>query len=652
MPVPFYLDKARGEVIDPYKKFFAPNHIGDLRSNIDHHRAINDWRFYNNMESIRNSQPAPPAQRPASWKDNIDYSKGYDSNIEDKFRAEHDYLGLADYLSRFRMGTIQEQRAYENEISQIRRYGREYNAIHGHASKEQSDAISFLESYDSGNIDTVDDTNPIKGQYNNAVNSLGRHVVTTGLFGEQLEVPEIGDEEASTISVSFNNKHVSYGLWGWSYDWLAKDSDEHQFNKFVQDTGYGLSDIKAILGDNAVSNKDGRLVINIPKSNIQGIKLLTQIRKWCNETGRTADDVQYSSYGPDNNLISDNTAGIGAQIQGLSDFLDGVNRSKEEVMQAIGGQEIVSSTTVLPYMNERQMNLNRMRQAGMLDDAKFSSALKADNEVYENLIGAAAFSQYRIYTDMGNELGDENLREMTDNKERGALKDYIRNAIRENRVQWNAAISNGEYGTYLVIRPEDNKGDLITEGDDARRGATIFIPGMFTESIQNAFNASTQGKTVSEFNSMQQYGYERTLQNGNIISNVGNQTARLYDKNSNSYREISREEAQNMLHQDIIVEDAARNIRNRAFNLDGTPRVGYDPSIDAKKIAIAAVNELYPSLPIEEMDIAAWNPSKEDIAKRKAAGNVDKDYKAQQAYNIYSELMENIYKLLNVNNNK
>ena len=648
MAVPFYLDRARGEIIDPYNKLFAPNHNGDLKSNISHQKALNNWRFINNMKHIYNAQPAPSQQRPSSWKDNINYDNGYDSSIEDKYRAEHDYLGLADYLSHFRMGTIQDQRAYEKEISQIRRYGREYNAIHANASREQSDAISFLEAYDSGNTDSLDNTNPLKEQYNNVINSLGRHIEDRGYFGEQLEYPTIGDEEASTISVSFNNKHVSYGLWGWGFDWMSVDKDEHQFNKFVQDTGYGLSDIKAILGENAVSNKDGRLVIDIPKSNLQGIKLLTEIRKWCKESGRTDDDVQYASYGPNKNIISDNTVNIGHQIQSLSNFLDGINKRKEEVMQSIAGQEVSNSTTVLPYMNERQMNLNRMRQAGLIDDAKFSSAIKADNEIYENLIGATSFSQLKIYTDIGNELGDENLREMTDNKERGALKDYIRNAIRENRVQWNVALSNGQYGTYLVVRPEDNKGDLITDEDDARKGATIFIPGLFTKSAQNAFDSSTQGKTVAELNSMQQYGYERTLNNGDIVRNVNNNGAEVYNHETGEWTTRSREEAQNMIHQDIIIEDAARNIRNRAFNLDGTLRAGYDPKIDAKKIAIAAANELYPGLPVEENDIAAWNPSSDDIAKRRAVGNIDKDYKAQQAYNIYSELMNSIYQLLNV----
>ena len=601
--------------------------------------------FAKNMELIANAQPAPSRERPSSWKDNIDYEKGYNSDYEDKFRAEHDYLGLADYLSHFRMDNLQEQRAYETEIAQIRRYGRE---------NSQSDDISFLEAFNSGNTDEINSENKTKEDYSGAISILGRTefvnspIIPSNIMRAPLRT-EYGEDEASTISVSFNNKHVSYGLWGFGPDWLSKDEDEHQFNKFAKDTGYTLNDIRTILGDKAITNKDGRLVINVPKSNTEGVKLLTEIRKWCNDTYRTTDDVQYASYGTDNNIINDDTIQIGSQIQRISDLLDRANKSKEDVMQSIGGEEVINSTTVLPYMNERQMRLNKLRQAGMLDDSKFSSAMKADNEIYENLIAATAFSQLQIYTDIDNDEGDEYLREMTDNKERGKLKDYIRNAIRENRVKWNTALSNGKYGTYLVIMPEDDKGDFVEKEGDARRGATIWIPELFTKSAQNAFDASTQGKTVAEFNSMQLYGYERTLQNGNVLSKIGNETAELYDKDTKSSRVITREEAQDMLHQDIIIEDAARNIRNRAFNLYGTPRTGYDIKENARKIAVAAANELYPQGGgIEENDIAVWNNSPEDIAKRNAAGNVDKDYAATRAYNIYTQIMNNIYQLLNV----
>lgn len=664
MPTPFYLDRARGEdIVDnrtpqhgqAWSTYGHPNEytvrygIGDYNFKGGNGRQEFQNLFNRNLETIRNRQPVSP-QRPSSWKDNINYNNGYDSSIEDKYRAERDYLGLADYLSHFRMDNQVDQRAYESEISQLRRYGRQYNAVHGNATDDQSNAISFLEAFDSGSIDGLDDNNPYKQSYKEAISQLGRK--GTYLFADyatdDYRVNDPNSPEAATISVSFNSKKTNYS-WFLGLDLLAKDDEnEQQFAKFAKETGYSAGEIRNILGENAISVKDGRVIVNVPKSNLEGIRFLTQVRNWCNETKRNIDDVSYASYDSEGNLITDNTTYIGSHIQDLSNILQKTAQDKDDVMTSIGGTEQIMSTTILPYMNERQMQLMQMRNSGMIDDAKYSSMLKADNEVYENLLLGTGFSQLDLYTDRGNDEGDETLYQLDDNIERGKLKDYIRNAIREDRVSWRAGISGGQYGTYLVVTPEDNKGELILDKEDARSGATIFIPGLFTKSIQNAFDASTQGKAVAEINSMQQYGYERELQNGNIIDNIGNEIARLYDKNTDSYRNITREEAQNLIHQDVIVEDAARNIRNRAFNLDGTQRAGYDPKVDAKKIAIAAANELYPGSPVEENDIAAWNPSSNDIAKRRAAGNIDKDYKAQQAYNIYSELMNSIYKLLNV----
>lgn len=665
MPAPFYLDKARGEKIvgdwtpqrgmawniyERPEEYTVSHGISEYSFKRGNERRELQNLFNRNLETIHNYQPVSQT-RPSSWKDNINYDNGYDSSIEDKYRAEHDYLGLADYLSHFRMDNPVDQRAYESEISQLKRYGRQYNAVHSNANDDQSNAISFLESFDSGSLDGLDNNNPYKKSYNEALSQLGRK--GTWIYGyyatDDYRANDPSAPEPSTITVSFNSKKTNYS-WFFGLDILSKDDEnEQQFNKFAKETGYSVGEIRNILGDNAVSIKDGRVIVNVPKTNLEGIRFLIQVRNWCNETGRNTDDVAYASYDSEGNLVTDNTSYIGSRIQDLSNLLQKVNQDKQNVMTSIAGTEQIMSTTILPYMNERQMQLMQMKNAGLLDGAKYSSEIKADNEVYENLLLRTGFSQLDLYTDRGNKEGDETLYQLDDNIERGKLKDYIRNAIRKNRVSWGAGISGGQYGTYLVVTPEDNKGELIFDKNDARNGATIFIPGLFTKSIQNAFNASTQGKAVAEINSMQQYGYERELQNGNIISNIGNDSARLYDKNTDSYRQITREEAQNIIHQDVIIEDASRNIRNRAFNLDGTLRAGYDPKVDAKKIAIAAANELYPGSPVEENDIAAWNPSKEDIAKRNAAGNIDKDYKAQQAYNIYTQLMNSIYRLLNVN---
>lgn len=640
--IPFYIRKSEDEQIK------IPNLLDtNIGENYNRNTDLNRL-YYKNMERVK--QHKVPKTLPSSWKDNIDYTKGYSSEIEDKFRSEHDYLGLADYLSKFKMNNIIDQRSYEQEISQLRRYGRQYNAIQANSTDEQRESIAFLEAFNNGNIDDLDEDNNYKKKYKEAISSLGKKgsYMFADYYTDDYRVDDFNSPEAATITVSFNSKHVSRGLWGFGFDWMSKDTDEDQYDLFSKETGYSPGEIRNILGDNAISKKEGRTIINIPKSNIEGIKFLSAVRNWCNDTGRTTDDVSYASYDTNKNLITDDTIYIGSRIQDISNIIEKVNNDKTTVESAIGAGEQIMSTTILPYMNEKQMQLMNMKNMGLMDANKVKNEIELDNEIYKNLLLGLSFSNYDIYTDKNNEIyGDETLNPLTDNLEKGKLKDYVRNAIRDNRVTFNAGISGGKYGTYLKIAPKDDDGTIITDNDDSRKGSVIFIPGLFTKSVQKAFDSSTQGKTVAEINSMQQYGYQYTLNNGNILSSIGNNTARLYDANTDSYRNITREEAHDLLHESIIIEDATTNIRNRMFNLNGTVRQGYNYEEDIKKIALAAANELYEGPKITSDDV--WFISKEKQKENEAKGNIYYDYKRNRALDVYEQLKNNIYKLLNIN---
>lgn len=664
--IPFYLQKPQDNnelpsflqqynVVNLYGTNKSSGRMSDLLSEelANHSRttlALNNL-YKQNMERI-NQYKKVPKTLPSAWKDNIDYTKGYSSEIEDKFRSEHDYLGLADYLSKFKMNNIIDQRAYEQEISQLRRYGRQYNAIQANATDEQKESIAFLEAFNSGNIDNLDNDNDYKKRYTEAISILGKSLALTEVshsgnsYAFSSDYP--GGKESSTITVTFNTKHVSEAFWGWGPDWLAKDTDENQYELFSKDTGYSPSEIRNILGDNSISTKEGKIIVTVPKSNIEGIKFLTIVSNWYNDTGRTKNDVSYASYDTEGNLLDDHTLEIDNKLQRISDIIKKVNNDKNVIENSIGAGEQIMSTTILPYMNEKQMQLMNIRNRGIMDANKVKDEIDLDNKIYENILLGLSFSKYDIYTDKNNEIeGDETLNPLTDNLEKGKLKDYVRNAIRDKRVTWNAGISGGKYGTYLKIAPKDEDGNIITDNDDSRKGSVIFIPGLFTKSVQKAFDSSTQGKTVAEINSMQQYGYEYTLSNGNVLSNVGNDTARLYDANTDTYRSISREEAHDLLHESIIVEDATANIRNRMFNLDGTLRQGYNYEDDIKKITLAAANELYDGQSLTSDDL--WSISKEKQKENEARGDIYYDYKRNRALDIYEQLKNSIYKLLNFN---
>lgn len=599
------------------------------------------------------------SKRSDSWKDDIDYSLGYNESIEDKFRASHDYEGLANYLSHFRKKDLQAQKEYEKEIADLRSYGRKYNALHTATDQIGSDAIAFLESFNSGSLEGLNDYNLYHENYKDVITKLGTSTEenawkdiafpTTSPYDTYLRRTKDNNNTnpVSSIKVSFSNKKKNYGLFG--LDFLSSDDEnENQFTKFCNDKGYNLGTIQNILGDNNIGITEGKRELTIPKSNLQAIKLLVDIREWCNDSGRNVDDVSYKSYDTNNNLVSDYTYGIGKDIQDISDLLSDAGNKKVMSKETLSGNEQIQSTVILGYMNERQKRLSMLADNGMISSSDCNAEIKRDNEYYETLLKGMSFAQLRIYTDYNNEVkGDETLIEMKDPNEKGEFKNYIRNAIRENRVTWQAATSGGEFGTYLTIAPEDDKGGLGFGSDDARRGTTVFIPGLFTESVQSAFDASTEGKTVKEMQNMQQYGYDYTLSNGNVIKNLGNYGAKLYDRNTGLTRDISREEAQKHINESFIVEDAVLGIRDRMFTIDGQIRNNYDYKAAAKSIAVTAANELYGGDFIDESDV--W-PSDEEKLKKESEGNIQLDYKSQQADIIYNEIINNIFLLLNETN--
>ena len=121
MPVPFYLDRARSEE-NTSANFLQQNRIVDndiVRRNNAQAVAssINNF-LVQNIEAVRNARRAPQ-RLPSDWTASIDYSKGYNPKDEDRFRKEHRYLELADYLSHFRMDTPMEQRKYLNFVDMV-----------------------------------------------------------------------------------------------------------------------------------------------------------------------------------------------------------------------------------------------------------------------------------------------------------------------------------------------------------------------------------------------------------------------------------------------------------------------------------------------------------------------------------------------------
>ena len=154
----------------------------------------------------------------------------------------------------------------------------------------------------------------------------------------------------------------------------------------------------------------------------------------------------------------------------------------------------VNTTTILPFMNERQKQARELFFSGKISKARYDEIIDVDNTVYKDLLISTDISKFSLFTDAYNSDGSTNLIEVTDNLKKKELKDIIQIAITENRIKWQAALSGDFYGTYITILPKAENGEIR----GINRGMTIFIAGLFEKSVLNAFDCVNRNKDSIE----------------------------------------------------------------------------------------------------------------------------------------------------------
>lgn len=593
---------------------------------------------------VSNVQKAINASK-LNWKQNIDYNQ-YNPNIERQFIRSHDYDGCADYLSHFRQPNAEEQKQFMDEIANLRLLGRQYKALYSNANKTQKDALNFFEAFNYGDYEYLnDDTNEYNKKYLDSVKNLGFNIEYGYPTEPTIEPPttyyDTSTNTPTTISVSFNNIRKSYGLWGYGFDWMSKDEEKDFFRDFCESTGYSESSIKQLLGEGNFYNNDGIITIKADKTNFDAIRFLTKVNEWADNNGYTTDDVWYNSLDKYGEVVSDNTGVIAGEIRDIRTLLTDADSQRENLIKTAGGGEQVYSTTTMPFVNEYQAQLYQLASSGQISWEAYDHQLKADNDIYDAKLLGNDFGNLRIFKSTGGDMV-----EMSDNLERQNLKGLVSSAIKEGRVHRMAAIAGGEYGYYLEIDAVREKGDAVYDDGDARNTITLFFPGLFSKTTQTIFDHSTEGRTIKEMSSMQQYGYEYELPNGDTIMGLGNNGALYKNKADNKTREINREEVKKYIEESIVVEQGATSIENRMYNTDGTLRKGYDPRVDAMKLAVQMINDQED----EQFTIDdVFNPDG-TIKINKEDSNRIRDEHISKAGDVYQMIITRIFNTLKSDN--
>lgn len=300
--------------------------------------------------------------------------------------------------------------------------------------------------------------------------------------------------------------------------------------------------------------------------------------------------------------------------------------------------------------------VNMIRNSGLSPDKQEEAINKVIGQVY-SVIKSMNYADTEMYVNNGEDPTIETLFE-TSPEERVALKHLI-NTVNNNDIQLNTMVRNGEAGVLVTFTPggiDKSKMSLTSSvldmlKDDALNSKTyqIFIPGLFSEMVQESIDNDTNLRATKEFNDMNDYLYDYKTVDDNLIT-IKN--GKVYyedysDSNTPRINEVSKEDAIRMINQDIIVKDAMDMMPYHFANSYGEiidPK-GYEEL--AKTTAMSAANVLYPDYSLLNTDGKPY--TMEDILNEEKLNEFNTSYldwmQIKSIRDIYNKLMQHLYKL-------
>lgn len=511
--------------------------------------------------------------------DNPAFAEPFDAAHFDELIANRQYLQAADYAAKYHFDNPEKDRNYQNEIINLRRKGRQLEAIYSKVGNDEDlKAITF--------VDNVF----IDGGTNNK---------DTGFYGEQFKQwkQQIGspDGNATNLSITFfPKKQTLLGI-----DFLMPDN-KNTIENFYENSGLSEEDLTAA-GINVI-HKDGKTILKFNKTNGLANKILYHLP----QEGRRGD-LGISNFDVRPKIEGVNEAGEvvgieqGRNLKYFKQTIDDANKIKNKYLGDLQNSQKQYSSTSTPWISDE---LYRLEQMGLTPDEYNKQAKIIAPKIFDALYGFSS-ARYEMYSDAYNpDDRDETLRPM-DNQERADLADLIA-STQPNGMKVGAMVSNGKIGVVVTILGKTKDGtDEITS-----KPKRIFIPNLLLEEAQKRINLDSSYRAVQEINSMLDLRYNYKLQDGRELKLNENGDFAVTEAITDAYgqyyeqdRVISREEAIRTLDKDILLEDAKANLKYRYTNSKGDvfDTDGYEQK--AREITLQAVNELYPDMSVRPVPI-------------------------------------------------
>ena len=564
--------------------------------------------------------------------------------IYNKFIADGDYAGAANYLSRGHFKDPNKQRIVNETIKQLRSEGRKLQGMMERADVDQKAAFSFINSIDNNtNLPGLNNGKDADGNYIGATNQYSK-----AYSDAKRNLASTNEHEAESISVKFGGKtDKRYGFLG--IDFLAKDK-EYKTDAFTEMLHRAGITKKSLINSGAkITVKDGQYYLNISKRNNLFNRVYNALLKTKSDDGLYR--FQVAGIDAKGNLIKNNESrlmlsakdrgeaiqkGIDISPYKTSDIEKGdgyyynpsdskmfrnftapseiVNDASNKIKSITSTNEKEGTSTVssmtLNFNSARAKDISDYLNSGRINSSQASALINENNNAILNAIMNSDLTQYEVYaTDHEDDSGNTTRSKIDDTKTRAEIQDRIRAEIRDGKFDVNTQVALGIQGDqtgYVITLPAKHDKDGEVEGTTE----SIFIPNFLNGEAEKVFNRNTKTRAIKELASMEMYNYGVDIpQDGKLnIYNNPDTGAAVYqmEYSDGSTVQISKDEALRNINKMLIIEDGIDNANSLFYDEDGNIRKGIKQNgkINAnfhndlvKKVdayVTSAMSELYP----------------------------------------------------------
>ena len=564
--------------------------------------------------------------------------------IYNKFIADGDYAGAANYLSRGHFKDPNKQRIVNETIKQLRSEGRKIQGMMERADVDQKAAFSFINSIDNNtNLPGLNNGKDADGNYIGATNQYSK-----AYSDAKRNLASTNEHEAESISVKFGGKtDKRYGFLG--IDFLAKDK-EYKTDAFTEMLHRAGITKKSLIKSGAkITVKDGQYYLNISKRNTLFNRVYNALLKTKSDDGLYR--FQVAGIDAKGNLIKNNESrlmlsakdrgeaiqkGIDISPYKTSDIEKGdgyyynpsdskmfrnftapsevVNDANNKIKSITSTNEKEGTSTVssmtLNFNSARAKDISDYLNAGRINSSQASALINENNNAILNAIMNSDLTQYEVYaTDHEDDSGNTTRSKIDDTKTRAEIQDRIRAEIRDGKFDVNTQVALGIQGDqtgYVITLPAKHDKDGEVEGTTE----SIFIPNFLNGEAEKVFNRNTKTRAIKELASMEMYNYGVDIpQDGKLnVYNNPDTGAAVYqmEYSDGSTVQIDKNEALRNINKMLIIEDGIDNANSLFYDEDGNIRKGIKQNgkINAnfhndlvKKVdayVTSAMSELYP----------------------------------------------------------